>query len=204
MSAEDFFDADDCETAPPAKNANPMPDVMIDLETMGTRPNAPVIAIGAVTFDSRKMVLGERFYCNVDLASSVALGSIIDPGTVMWWMGQSDEARKSLTKSKPLQVALALQTFAEWLDRNAIEKRSRKVWGNAPSFDCTLLSEHFRKASMDVPWEFWNERDFRTFRNLWPNVELDERKGTYHNALDDAEHQVNHIFKIRRTLRGNT
>ena len=73
--------------------------IMIDLETMGTRPDAPIVAIGAVAFrpDSQhkdgEMELGGiygTFYMTIDLAKSVREGAVIDPDTVMWWMQQSD------------------------------------------------------------------------------------------------------------------
>lgn len=203
MSAEDFFDADDTGSTPVDVNPNPMADVMVDLETMGTRPNAPIIAIGAVTFDMRNLTLGERFYSTVDLASSVGLGSVVDPGTVMWWLKQSDDARKALTMRKAPHAMVVLGQFADWMRRNAVERKSVRVWGCGPDFDCVLLSEHYHKGLLEVPWEFWNQRDYRTLKSLYPNVEQDPRVG-HHNALDDAIHQVNHIFKIRRTLRGQS
>jgi hypothetical protein len=70
-----------------------MRDLMLDLETMGTSPNAAIVAIGAVKFDPGTGELGGRFYQVVDLASSVAAGCVIDPDTVLWWMRQSPEAR---------------------------------------------------------------------------------------------------------------
>lgn len=204
MSALDNIDEDalgffDETTAPPT-NANPLADVMIDLETMGTRPNAPIIAIGAVTFDSRNLTLGEQFYAVVDLQSSVNLGSVIDADTVMWWMKQSDDARKAFAR-KGMYASEALTALSSWLDRNCVELKSRRVWACGTDFDCTMLREHYAKAGLGLPWMFWNQRDYRTVRALYPNVEPDERRGL-HNALDDAIYQVEHFFKIRRTLRG--
>lgn len=46
-------------------------------------------------------------------------------------------------------------------------------------------------------------RCFRTLKNLWPHIEPAKRTGTHHNALDDAIWQTEHIFTIRRSLRGN-
>lgn len=188
-------------TYAPNVNPNPMPEVMVDLESMGTRPDAPILAIGAVTFNLQTLTLGEMFYINVDLASSVSLGSVIDPDTVMWWLKQSDEARSALTRVRGVNAPVALQNFSAWLDRNTVEIKSRKVWGCGPDFDCVLLSEHYRKAMHEVPWMFWNQRDYRTVKNLYQNVEQDPRVG-HHKAVDDAVHQVNHLFKIKRSLRG--
>lgn len=177
------------------------PDVMIDLETMGKRPSAPIIAIGACSFNLQTLTLGERFYVNVDLQSSVANGAVVDPGTVIWWMEQSDQARQGVLRGQRLHINVAMQQFTEWLHKQA-PKKEVQVWGCSPAFDCVILGEHYHRASLEVPWEFWNENDFRTIRKRWPNVEPDSRQGTHHNALDDAVFQTEHLFKIRRTLRG--
>jgi len=47
--------------------------IMIDLETMGARPNAPIISIGAVAFDANG--IDREFYCNVS-----------EPTTTRWMM----------------------------------------------------------------------------------------------------------------------
>ena len=107
--------------------SSPMPDVMIDIETMGLRPNAPMISLGAVAFDSRAMMLGERFYENVSLASAVAQGAVVDPDTVMWWMQQSDDARSALRRG-PLHINVVLMKFSEWLEQSTVAQKSRRIW----------------------------------------------------------------------------
>lgn len=187
MSNDDFF------------GSTLLPDVMIDIETMGTRPNSPIVALGAVAFDHRACKLGAQFYRTVDLESSVALGAIIDPGTVMWWLGQSDDARNALTRNaRPVNEVLL--DFTLWLEDSSVPQDGRKIWAAGIDFDCVMLAEHYRRALLPVPWHFYNQRDYRTVRELFPNIEQAERKGK-HNALDDAVHQAEHLFKIRRTLR---
>lgn len=53
--------------------------VMVDLETMGKKHNAPIVAIGAVVFDPATGSIGESFYKVVCLESSVNWGAVIDP-----------------------------------------------------------------------------------------------------------------------------
>lgn len=60
--------------------------VMVDLETMGKKHNAPIVAIGAVVFDPATGSIGESFYKVVCLESSVNWGAVIDPSTVIWWL----------------------------------------------------------------------------------------------------------------------
>ena len=201
MSAADFFDEDQFDPVPPPPRVGSMPDVMIDLETMGTRHNAPIIALGAVAFNLATLEVGEKFYANITLTSSVALGSVMDPSTVMWWMQQSEDARKAVTrKGRPAPEVLT--DFADWLTANVVALKDRKVWACGTDFNCVILAEHYLKAGREMPWAYHAKRDYRTVRELWKSVPEDTRIGA-HNALDDAVHQVNHLFKIKGVLRGN-
>ena len=71
---------------------------MLDLETMGNGPNAAITAIGAVKFDPDKGEIVETFYFKVNLESSVKQGGVIDASTVIWWLGQNEEARAEMQK----------------------------------------------------------------------------------------------------------
>ena len=74
--------------------------IMLDLETMGTGPNAAITAIGAVKFDPDKGEIVETFYFKVNLESSVKQGGVIDASTVIWWLGQNEEARAEMQKKR--------------------------------------------------------------------------------------------------------
>ena len=163
--------------------------VMLDLETMGTRPNAPIIAIGAVPFDTKGVYPG--FYVNIDLESAVNEGhAVVDPKTVLWWMEQSGEARSSLRNDKKL-IHTALYQFRDWLKTIELEG----VWGNGASFDNVILTETYRRLDMTPPWPFWMDRCYRTMKSLYPLIDMD-REGVHHNAMDDAKSQANHLIKI--------
>lgn len=162
-----------------------MNNIMLDLETMGNGSNAAIIAIGAVRFDTE---VTDKFYETVALDSAVASGLEIDPDTVMWWMKQSDEARSQFDRqSEHLRTALML--FTQWIGDNAI------VWGNGSDFDNVILANAYKKCGLTVPWRFWNNRCYRTIKNLNHDIKM-ARTGTYHNAVDDAESQANHLLRI--------
>ena len=161
--------------------------IMIDLETMGNRPSAPIIAIGAVAFDTEGV--HDEFYEVVDLADSVAEGAVMDPSTVLWWMQQSDEARAEFgQEGKPLGFALG--DFREWIGRHDVEG----VWGNGAAFDNVILSEAYRRMGSEAPWPFWKDRCYRTVKSL-SAIKM-QRSGTHHNALDDARDQARHLLDI--------
>ncbi len=73
------------------------------------------------------------------------------------------------------------------------------IWGNGASFDNTILEECFRRTALEMPWGYYNDRCYRTLKNLAPNVKL-ERLGTFHNALDDARSQAAHAVAVLNHL----
>ena len=48
-----------------------------------------------------------------------------------------------------------------------------------------------------MPWAFYEERDFRTLKNLPDAVEV-EHEGTEHDALDDAIYQARYALENLR------
>lgn len=170
-----------------------MNDVMVDLETMGTGPNAAIIAIGAVEFDTATSRTGCQFYEVVSLESSVAGGGIMDPTTVMWWLGQSDEARKAV-QADGVHINVALQRFTTWLGQRALRDELR-LWGNGAGFDNVVLETAYQRAQHPCPWRFYNNRCYRTIKAIAPDVKA-IRVGTHHNALDDAITQARHLIAV--------
>lgn len=168
---------------------------MVDLETLGTGHNAVILSIGAVKFDPHDAsVPMDRFYVRVSAESCVQFGLTIDPQTVMWWMNKDRAgARESLFGMDPLDLPTALEGFSIWMGGDM------PVWGNGATFDNVILRHAFKAINMDCPWKFWNDRCYRTMKNIAPKIAVDtpiERIGTHHNALDDAMTQANHLQRI--------
>ena len=62
--------------------------VMIDLESLGTKPGSALVALGAVKFGNGEILA--EFYERIDVESCVQLGLEMDTSTVMWWLKQAD------------------------------------------------------------------------------------------------------------------
>lgn len=160
-------------------------NIMLDLETMGTSSNAAIIAIGAVRFDAE---ITDEFYEVVNLQSCVDAGLEIEAGSVLWWMRQSDQARSEFERPG-VALSEALKMFADWIGPDAL------VWGNGAAFDNAILANAHRKLCIQPPWNFWNDRCFRTVWAMHPSLKM-VRTGTHHNALDDARSQANLLMQI--------
>lgn len=172
-----------------------MEHVMIDLETLGRRAGCSILSIGAVAFDPL-LGLGEELYVVVNRASCTAAGLHEDPETLAWWEGQNEQAKKVLKEAsakKAMELSGALEQLTEYLSQ--FGRKKVKVWGNGSDFDNAILTACYAAIGQNIPWDFWNNRCYRTLKSLKPGVKL-ARQGTYHNALDDAKSQATHAIQL--------
>ena len=182
----------------PRRNSYDM--AMLDLETLGVESGAAILSVGLVCFD----LDGPDRAASLHLGISKPLGKI-EIGTTMWWMQQSDDARKRIVDvtnhgDTELIVCASIKSMVEVFG-------IKELWSNGPSFDERLLHEMFdRNHQVGKSWPFRHNagRDCRTIFDIGAtlNVPWIEREGVGHDALDDAIHQANNVAAILRHLRG--
>ena len=174
--------------------------LMIDLETMGKNPDAPIISIDAIFFDPQTGDMGPEFSKTIDLETA---GGVIDRDTIKWWLKQSREAQSAImTDEIPLDDAL-LQ-LREFIDENSGEFFVQ-VWGNGANFENTILRRSYERQGIPCPWRYYNDRDVRTIVELGKAIDFDARtatpfEGERHNALDDARYQAKYVSAIWQKL----
>ncbi|WP_218070422.1 exonuclease [Escherichia coli] len=174
--------------------------LMIDLETMGTNPDAPINSIGGKFFDPETGEMGPEFSKTIDLDTA---GGVIDRDVIKWWLKQSREAQSAiLTDEIPLDDAL-LQ-LREFIDENSGEFFVQ-VWGNGANFDNVILRRSYERQGIPCPWRYCNDRDVRTIVELGKALNFDARtaipfEGERHNALDDAHYQAKYVSAIWQKL----
>lgn len=173
--------------------------VMIDLETMGTQPNAPIVSIGAVKFCPMNGVSPhkeDRLYMELFWEDQMAYDRIACEETRAWWYGPKvcDKAREALEGMDSLEDMM--DALDAWFPKDG------KVWGNGPTFDIIKMEDVYYKAGRKEPWKFWNVRCVRTMCQVYQTARggfkctVDvPRMGAAHNALDDAIHQVKMVHK---------
>lgn len=175
-----------------------MTDIMLDLETLGNGSNAAIVSVGAVAFSLEARRLGgDTFNKVVDIESSVAAGGEMSVSTVLWWLKQDIVARNifkmqgSVATAPPLDTVLGW--FTEWGARQGDWSKLR-VWGNGAGFDNVILRNAYQRLGRQAPWDFWNDCCYRTVTSQFPGIRF-VRKGTHHDALDDAISQAEHLIK---------
>ncbi len=180
-------------------------NLMIDLESMGKKPNAPIVSIGAVFFDPQSGDLGQEFYTAVNLESAMEQGAVPDGDTILWWLRQSSEARSAICVDDAMPISSALSELSHFINRHSDNPKYLKVWGNGATFDNVILRGAYERAGQVCPWQFWNDHDVRTIVTLGGVVGFDPKRdmpfdGVAHNALADARHQAKYVSAIWQKL----
>jgi len=167
--------------------------VMIDIETLGTKPYCAILSIGAVEFDMHSGKTGKEFYMKIDPKSCLNRGLQIDIDTVMWWMAQSDAARNEFrNKKESFSIERVLNEFTKYfkgMDKDV------QVWANPPGFDCNHIEEAYTKVlNSHAPWSHRQSRCYRTILKMVPAAETPSvETGTAHKAIDDCFYQISRL-----------
>ena len=175
-----------------------MNNIMLDLETLSTEPDAMIVSIGAVQFD--KDGLGPSFYAEIDIEHDDQRKAHISTGSIKFWMKQPDTARAVFESDLAKSMFNSLFEFNEFVE--LIKHDSDVViWGNGADFDNVILSRAYHRHAIPRPWGQYSNRCYRTLKKLAPHIKL-ERSGTHHNALDDAISQAEHAVLILNQMGG--
>ena len=160
--------------------------VMIDLETLGEGNYACIISLGAVKFDPQGDSILDRFYVAIEPESCVKRGLRMDADTILWWLHPDRAAaRNALLADERHDLQSALAGFSDWFGPGSLP-----VWGNGATFDNVILRNAYSVIDLDCPWSFWDDRCFRTLKNLAPAVFPPVNPVVAHHALDDAIFQA--------------
>ena len=166
--------------------------IVLDLETLGTEPGCPILSIGACAFDLEYDNI-RIFYKKLHLAYQPI--DKINVDTLKWWMEQDRAAQAAawIEGGAAENCYAALQLFGIWVD--SLKKISGgsgiTIWGNSSSFDNEILRAAYKHCGVDAPWNFREDRDFRTLRALYKEkVPEPTFIGLRHHAKDDAIHEA--------------
>jgi hypothetical protein len=185
-------------------------DIVIDLETLGTRPGCVILEIGACAIDPRNGKIVANFSRRLD--SDFTYNSLInndrylsddEVATVRWWLGDQERADTLLSllsgyaTATPIEKALG--NFADFYNCmvTAHTPEGVRIWANGPSFDIAILQAAYDRYGIARPWICWQERCVRTALEMAGyergSIGWIER-GPRHRALNDARHEARKLF----------
>ena len=167
-------------------------DIMLDLETLSTRPDATVLTFGACKFNPYKQEdIDKGIYFRINVDEQITLGRDVDDSTVEWWGKQAEDVREEALGDGD---RITLEQFTKELNRFIVG--AKNIWAQGPVFDIVILENLYRQLGLPCPWQFWQIRDSRTLLSTHGDPREKNKVGL-HNALEDAVSQaqaVQHVF----------
>lgn len=189
-------------------------DIMVDLETLGTRQDAIVLEISAVEFNCHTGEIGEVFDAKLDIDEQVQYRRSLNRETLQWWFKQDEEARKNIFDEDVdiirFNIPWVLAEFSNFVERcnnkcnSDSDRRVVKLWGNGSLFDLGILQNMYETClpNMKLPWKFWAVNDVRTIVDLNPDVKRNCKfDGTPHCAVDDCKHEIKYLVETLKTIK---
>ena len=172
-------------------------DVMLDLETLSTRPEAVILTIGAVKFDpySGYIDLDNGLYERVSVDDQTALGRHVQEETLAWWGKQDPEVMEEALGD---ENRVGIEDMANQLNRFLVGVEN--IWCQGPCFDIVILENIYRQMGWPTPWQFWQIRDSRTLFGVHGDPR-EKGKAGLHNALEDCVSQAQGVQQIYHALK---
>ena len=167
-------------------------DVMLDIETLGTRPECVVVTLGAVKFNPYTLDdPGPGIYMRLDADEQLALGGEVQDETMRWWLDQVEDVREEALGDGNDRIKL--EEMYRQLNRFLVGVDS--IWCQGPAFDIVILENIYRQMGWPTPWQFWQIRDSRTLFGVHGDPR-EKNKAGLHNALEDCVSQAQGVQKI--------
>lgn len=145
--------------------------VVLDTETLAMDKRSLVVTLSAVRFNRSddgipidvqdgQVILSSRYMLDLKLnvAEQLLAGRVVEPSTLDWWNRQNHKARLQLVERPDLQMKVkeALTMLAEFID-------GAKVYCRGTDFDPPILASLYADFGMEVPWQYNEVRDVRTY-----------------------------------------
>lgn len=170
-------------------------DCMLDIETLGTRPEAVILTLGAVKFNPYNLIdPGPGLYVRPDVDEQIARGREVRNDTMLWWMEQSDDVREEALGE---EGRISIEEMYRELNRFLVGVNN--IWCQGPMFDMVILENLYRQYGWPTPWQFWQIRDSRTLFGVHGDPRVKGKVGL-HNALEDCVSQAVAVQQVYRKL----
>ena len=163
---------------------------MIDIEGLGTGPDAAILTIAAQSFDPFGTGYYDRqYYARITLESQE--NRRIQDDTLAWWATQPEAQAEAFAEDNrvPLDQALDELYRLAW--------QHDYIWAQGPTYDINILEHAYKSYNKTQPWQFYRIRDSRTVLSLWPGRPVPP---TSHHALEDTRKQINILQQTLKHL----
>lgn len=183
-------------------------DIMVDVETLGNKPDSTIIQIAAANFDitTGKTIDIFNECCDISKEDINVTG-----GTLKWWLKTDKDLLEDILNRGNISPSKLLKEFKLWLLSESIcSYDDVYLWGNGILFDNNLLQTQMKAAGLNYPISYRNDRDLRTAVELaamksgLSNRDFIERHSLSdihkHDAMDDVYSQVKLLHESYKIL----
>ena len=164
---------------------------MIDIEGLGTGPDAAILTIAAQSFDP----FGTGFYPERCYYARVTLESQenrnIQQDTIDWWATQPEAQAEAFMEEGRVSLDQALDSLYKLAWQHDL------IWAQGPTYDINILEHAYKSYGKAQPWQFYRVRDSRTLLSLWPDR---PKPPVSHHALEDCRRQIELVQQCLKTL----
>ena len=165
---------------------------MLDLESLGTVADCPILSIGLVEFD-KSGVSSDAFYVEIKLEDALHNGRV-SADTLRWWITQTDAKNVFTAKKGQVKLTTALLKLKHFIgDSESV------IWAKPSAFDIAALDLQYDLMGQPSPWEHWNRRCMKTAMEKGKQINNDQVSAMMdannfpiipHDALSDARWQA--------------
>ena len=164
---------------------------MIDIEGLGTGPDAAILTIAAQSFDP----FGTGFYPERCYYARITLESQenrnIQQDTIDWWATQPEAQAEAFMEEGRVSLDQALDSLYKLAWQHDL------IWAQGPTYDINILEHAYKSYGKVQPWQFYRIRDSRTLLSLWPDR---PKPPVSHHALEDCRRQIELVQQCLKTL----
>jgi hypothetical protein len=164
--------------------------LMIDIEGLGTGPDAAILTIAAQSFDPFGTGYHNRYYyARITLESQE--NRRIQDDTLAWWATQPLAQAEAFAEKDRVPLDQALD------DLYRLAWQHDYIWAQGPTYDVNILEHAYKSYNKTQPWQFYRIRDSRTVLSLWPDRPVPP---TSHHALEDTRKQIDILQQTLKHL----
>jgi hypothetical protein len=173
------------------------PDIMIDIETLDTKPTAGILSIGIVLFDvnniNKDLIEIEILIDTNDLQKYNFTSS---QSTLEWWNKQPEQVRnRAFTDGNRVSILEGLTK----LNNICEEYKPIRFWSQGINFDFVILENALNECKITPYWKFYQLRDSRTIQNILNYIPIN-KPAESHNAIEDCKYQISVVKYVYNKL----
>lgn len=189
--------------------------LLLDIETLGTDPNAVVLSIACVPFVLEvHTYFGELvpagFYVKLDVQEQIKTHHrSIEDGVMKWWKKQPKDVFDAMVRPSSEDMSMKegltlLNKFVSGIKSYHFNKSY--VWSRGNNFDFPILKSLYQAAGIGLPYNDWRVRDVRTAIDIMAGTDNGQYNLRFggdgfiaHNPLHDAAMdaaRLNELFYV--------